>query len=118
MKNSKQLETCVFYFFNEYEVKVKKQKIHKIIHNDFFIQNELTNQKKILKIHDINKYFFLCENTSELKITQIDEHDTTINKSYTTYDDTILLVYEKRQLTVFKNYLKALNPPKKYILTI
>ena len=52
MKSSKQLESCVFYFFNENEVTnnkfKKKQKIYKLVKIDFFIQNELTNQKKIL----------------------------------------------------------------------
>jgi len=122
MKNSKQLETCVFYFFNEYQFKIKKQKIHKIVQNDFFIQNELTNHQKLLKLNNTKIHFYLCENTSELKITLIDEDDRHINSKYTKNDDTILLQFEDRKLTYFKNYFislqKALNPPKKYILTI
>ena len=43
-------EGCVFYFFNERVEQIKKQKIkkiHKIVKLDFFVENELTNQKKI-----------------------------------------------------------------------
>ena len=44
-------EGCVFYFFNESIEKTKKQKqkIHKIVKIDFFLENELTNQKKMLR---------------------------------------------------------------------
>ena len=118
MNNSKQSEDCVFYFFNEYEYKIKKYKIHKIVKNDFFIQNELTNQQKLLKLNNVKNYFYLCKNTSELKITQIYDDDRSISNKYTNQDDTILLEFEDRKLIYFKNYLKGLNHPKKYILTI
>lgn len=118
MKNSKQSETCVFYFFDEYQLKIKKHKIHKIVQKDFFIQNELTNHEKLLKLNNAKIHFYLCENTSELKITLINEDDRYIYNKYTKNDDTILLQFEDRKLIYFKNYLKALNHPKKYILTI
>ena len=119
MKTKKQLETCVFYFFNEYELKKKKtQKINNIVQIDFYLQNELTNQQKLNKIKDRNKHFYLCENTSQLQITQIDEDDTKIqNKTFKT-DDTCLLQFQDRNLIFFKNYLKALSSSKKYLLTI
>jgi hypothetical protein len=118
MKNNKQLDTCVFYFFNEFEVKIKKNKIHKIVQNSFFIQNELTNQQKLLKLHNTKQHFYLCENTSELKITQIYEDDRKITNTYTNQDDTILLEFQDRKLIYFKNYLKSLASSTKYILTI
>lgn len=118
MKNSKLLETCVFYFFNEYQLKIKKHKIHKIVQKDFFIQNEITNHEKLLKLNNTKIHFYLCENTSELKITLIDEDDRYIHNKYTKNDNTILLQFENSKLIYFKNYLKALEPPKKYILTI
>lgn len=117
MKHSKQLETCVFYFFKEYELKIKKQKIHKIVQNDFFIQNEVTNHQKLIKLNNTKIHFYLCENISELKITHIDE-DRHIHSKYTTNDDTILLQFQDRQLIYFKNYLKNLSHPIKYILTL
>jgi len=118
MKNSKLFEYCVFYYFDEYELKVKKQKIHKIININFFIKNELKNQEKLRKINNITSRFYLCQNTSELKITQIDGNDIKINNINTKHDDTILLEYEKRELTNFKTYLKNSASPKKYILNI
>jgi hypothetical protein len=118
MKHSKQLESCVFYFFNEHEVKNKKQKIHKIVQIDFFIQNELTNQTKLLKTKNIKQHFYLCENTSQLQITHINDEDTNINHKYSKHDDTILLEFQDRNLIYFKNYLKALSSSTKYLLTI
>lgn len=110
------LESCVFYFFNEYEVKHNKnKKIHKIVKNNFFIQNELTNHQKLLQTQNRKNLFYLCENTSQLKITQINEHNTQI---ITKHDDTILLEFEDCQLIYFKNYLQNLESPKIYILTI
>lgn len=118
MKNSKELENCVFYFFKEYQLKIKKHKTHKIVQNDFFIQNELTNHQKLLKLKNTNIHFYLCENTSGLKITHIDEEDDRhIRSKYTKNDDTVLLQFEDRQLICFKKHLKVLNP-QKYILTI
>jgi hypothetical protein len=134
MKNNKELETCVFYFFNEDEFKIKKQKIHKIVKTDFFIQNELTNHQKLFKIKDRKRYFYLCENSSKLKITEILEDDNKIGETYLKDDDTILLEFEGRELIYFKHYLKSLTEgstaltegstaltgysSKKYILTI
>jgi hypothetical protein len=118
MKHNKQLQSCVFYFFNEHEVKNKKQKIHKIVQIDLFIQNELTNQTKLLKITNIKQHFYLCENTSQLQITHIDDDDTKIKHKYSKHDDTILLEFNDRKLIYFKNYLKALSSSTKYLLTI
>ena len=53
MKNTKELEGCVFYFFAEKKIeskKEKKEKIHKIVTTDFLLENELTNHKKLLKV--------------------------------------------------------------------
>ena len=118
MKHNKQLQSCVFYFFNEHEVKNKKQKIHKIVQIDFFIQNELTNQTKLLKMTDMKQHFYLCENTSQLQITHIDDDDTKIKHKYSKQDDTILLEFQDHKLIYFKNYLKALSSSTKYLLTI
>ena len=128
MKNNKELEGCVFYFFAEKKVKSKKEKkekIHKIVSSDFLIENELTNHKKLLKINNIKKHFYLCENSSELKITEINEEDRKINGQNLKKDNTILLEFEDRKLIYFKNYLKTLDKnthplssSKKYILTI
>ena len=118
MKHNKQFETCVFYFFNETQNKTKKHKIHKIMQNDFFIQNELTNQQKLLKIKERKTHFYLCENVSELIITHIDEEDTKIKHKNFKQDNTILLEFEDCKLIYFKNYLKALSSSTKYLLII
>ena len=118
MKNHKTLNSCVHYFFNEYENKNKKDKIHKIVKLDFWIQNELTNQHKLIKIPHFINYFYICDRISELNITQIDEEDANIVGNKITDDDTVLLEFSDRKLIYLKNYLKTLNSSTKYILSI
>ena len=122
----KELEGCVFYFLNEtkLQTQIKRNKLHKIVKIDFFIENELTNQQKINKIRDRKKYYYLCENSRELKITEIYEESDKIQNKNTIKDDTILLEFEDRNLISLKNYLKDLLKDgtsantSKYILTI
>ena len=120
MNNHKTLNSCVHYFFDEYENKNtnKKNKIHKIIKSDFWIQNELTNRKKVINIPNFKKYFYICDRISELNITEIDEEDTNIIGQRIKDDDTILLEFSDRNLIYLKNYLKTLNTSTKYILSI
>ena len=102
-------EGCVFYFFNESIEKTKKQKIYKIVKIDFFLENELTNQKKINQINNRKNNYYLCENSKELKITKIDEDSRKIKGQYTIKDNTMLLEFEDRQIINLKSYLKELN---------
>ena len=127
MTNDKELEGCVFYFLSEKKVKLKKEKIHKIVSTDFLIENELTNHKKLLKMTNRKTHFYLCENSSELKITEINETDTMLNVKGKNIkkDNTVLLEFEDRKLVYLKPYLKSvynnespLSSFKKYILTI
>jgi hypothetical protein len=114
-------ECCVFYFFNESVERTKKQKIqkiHKIVKIDFFIENELTNQKKISKINNRKNYFYLCENSKELTITEIDEDSRKIKGKNIIKDNTILLEFEDRKIIYLNSYLKELSSSTKYILTI
>jgi hypothetical protein len=119
MKRGKQLDSCVFYFFNDVEPTItRNNKIHKIVYNDFFIQNELTNQRKLITIQNHKEHFYLCENASELKITQMRNEDTYIHRNYVQKDNTILLAFEDRNLLYFKDYIKTLHSPNAYILTV
>ena len=64
----------VFYFLNDKENYVKKKKvIHKIVKLDFFMRNELTNINKIRYILEYNKYYYIFENSKELKISNLQE---------------------------------------------
>lgn len=113
--------TCVFYFFNEHEIQIKKQKIHKIFTLNFFIQNELTNHQILFNIYNRKIHFYICENVSELKITEIQDNDTKIEEITSTKDNTILFEFEKRDLIYLKNYLKNIFEEcdySKYVLTI
>jgi hypothetical protein len=121
MINDKHLETCVFYFFNEHEIHIKKQKLHKIVTLNLFIQNELTNHQKLIHINNRKKHFYICENATELKITEIQDDDTAIEETNLTKDNTVLFEFEKRELIYFKNHLKNLldeGDYTKYLLTI
>ena len=111
-------EGCVFYFFNESVEQIKKQKIkkiHKIVKLDFFVENELTNQKKI---DNRKNNYYLCENSKELTITEIDEDSRKIKGKNRIKDNTILLEFEDRKIIYLKTYLKELSSSTKYILTI
>jgi hypothetical protein len=118
MKHNKELEGCVFYFFDEYTIKNKRQKIHKIVKLDFWIQNELTNYQKVIKICDWRKYYYIYEHITKLKIAEMDEEDTNIHGKNIKDDDTILMEFEDRELIYLKNYLKTLSSSTKYILSI
>jgi hypothetical protein len=114
-------ECCVFYFFNESVERSKKEnpkKIHKIVKIDFFVENELTNKEKISKIDNRKNYYYLCENSKELTITEIDEDSRKIKGKNTIKDNTILLEFEDRKIIYLKSYLKELSSSTKYILTI
>lgn len=118
MKNNKELEGCVFYFFNEFENRIKKQKKYKIVTLDFFTENELTNQKIIRKIYEHNMRYHLYENNKELRITELDENSTNIRSNVIRKDNTMLLEYEVQELIYLKTYLKNSEHPSKYILTL
>ena len=103
------IEGCVFYFFNESVEQTKKQKnkkIHKIVKIDFFVENELTNQQKISKIDNRKNYYYLCENSKELTITEIDQDSRKIKGKNIIKDNTILLEFEDRKIIYLKSYLK------------
>jgi hypothetical protein len=104
----------VYYFFNEFERKMKNDKIHKVVSNDFYINNELTNKKKINKYNN----FYLCENYSYLELTELDEDEEEIKKRRIQKDNTILLVFEAKEIIYLKKHLKALSSPTKYILSL
>ena len=116
-------EGCVYYFFNDIAKGRKKKKtIHKVIINSFYAMNELTNIKKI---RDNKLNFYVCENSSELKIMELEEDMNSLDLCKDVKkDNTILLKFEDREIIYLKNYLKNLNnesslsSQKKYILNI
>ena len=111
-------EGCVFYFFNESVEQIKKQKIkkiHKIVKLDFFVENELTNQKKI---DNRKNYYYLCENSKELTITEIDEDSRKIKGKNRIKDNTIyqsikeLELPNKEDQDILKDEIIQLTSPK------
>lgn len=119
MSNSKHLDSCVYFFVKEYKPCIKKRPINKIVENDFFIRNELTNIQKMKKINNCNNYYYVCQNSSELNIIELNDDDITLDsRTYIKKDSTILLKFEDRELIYLKNHLKALSSPRKYIFTL
>jgi len=116
------LESCVYFHLKDYKKpKLRKKKIiNKIVTLDFFVKNELTNMKKIEKIKDYKKYYYICENSSELLLTELDENVNYLKSNKNTIlDNSILFKYEDTELIYLKNYLKAsLSRPKIYILNL
>lgn len=114
---------CIFYFLNDKENQVRKDKaIHKIVKLDFFMKNELTNINKLRHILEYNKHYYICENSKELRITNLQEDILDIkdikNGKKLKSDETILLIFKEREIINLKTYLKALSSSTKYILTI
>ncbi len=109
---------CIFYFLNDndkdkYNDKdndkdKKKKTIHKIVTLDFFVRNELTNMNKIKKILDYKNYYYICENSSELKITSLTDDIRHIKSGIKIKsDETVLMKFDDRELIYLKNYLKT-----------
>jgi hypothetical protein len=121
MNKIENLESCVYYHLKDNNKRKKKKIINKLVKNDFFVSNELTNIKKIEQIKDYKKYYYICENTSELLISEIDENVNYLkcsNKN-TSLDNSLLLKYEEKELINLKNYLKSsLSSPRIYILNL
>jgi hypothetical protein len=117
-KANNEVEGCVYYTFNEYINKSKKDKIHKIVKRDFLIENELTNQAKLKNIINNERHFYLCETSKDLHITIFDEETNKIKGKNIKKDDTILLEFEDQNLIYFKTYLKNLDNPTLYIASI
>jgi hypothetical protein len=109
-------ESGVYYYFKDNNKPKKKKIINKIVTLDFFVKNELTNIEKIKTINDYKKYYYFCENSSELLLTEIDENQNYFN---TRGDNDILLKFVDEELKYLKNYLKfSLSRPKIYILNL
>ena len=111
---------CIFYLLNDKEYKIKKKKdIHKIAIFDFFVRNELTNINKIKKILDYKKYYYVCENSSELKITNLEDDIRDIKSvKEIKSDETVLMKFEDLELIYLKDYLKALSSSTIYIYNL
>jgi hypothetical protein len=117
-------DECIFYFLNDNDKDKKKKTIHKIVALDFFVRNELTNVNKIKKILDYKQYYYICENSSELKITSLTDDIRHIKSGIKIKsDETVLMKFDDRELIYLKNYLKtfgssALSSFQIYIFTI
>lgn len=110
----------IFYFLNDKEKTIKKRKIiYKIVKNDFIMMNELTNINNIKKIIDYKNNYYVCEDSSELKIANLEDDMVDIKyikeiKS----DETLLISFEERELIYLKTYLKGLSSSTKYIFVL
>jgi len=111
------MSSGVFYFFNDSkrsnnDTPDKNKKINKVVELDFYIQNELTNVKRIKQF---TNSFYTCSNSSELNAVEVNENKLRVGKKTST---TLLLEFENRKLTYLKTYLKNIENPKLYLLTI
>jgi serine/threonine protein kinase len=109
---------CVYYFFNEHKQKSnKKCKIYKVVPNNFYVINELTNIQNIIQY---KTYFYVCNNNSKLKLTELDTQNNIIKpqKSHTSKDNNILLEFNNIELTNLKDYILSLECSKRYIYDI
>ena len=112
-------EGCVFYVFNKCNKIKKKEKLHNLRNNNFFLQNELTNTRHITNINNYKRYYYVCDNSSLLKITEICDDTVCISSTKRIKkDNNILITFEALELTNFKHYLRTLKNPTTYVYTI
>lgn len=104
------LDTCVYFFLDcnkKHNIQpTKKQQYHKMVKNDFFIRNELSNVLKIQKLSHYKQKFHVFENSYELVINNLKP------------DNNLLLKFDNCELIYLKNYFRSLSSPKIYIFKI
>jgi len=107
------LDTCVYFFLDnnkKHNIQpTKKSQLHKIVKNDYFIRNELTNVLKIQKISNYKQFFYVFENSYELDIKKSNSLKP---------DNNLLLKFDNCELTYLKDYFQSLSSPKIYIFKI
>ena len=107
------LDTCVYFFLDnnkKHDIQLtKKSQLHKIVKNDYFIRNELTNVLKIQKINNYKQFFYVFENSYALDIKKSNSLKP---------DNNLLLTFDNCELKYLKDYLQSLSSPKIYILKI
>lgn len=89
----------------------------KLVPMDYYIQNEITNVKKIKQHIECNKYFFyLFDDVQKIHIGQMNEniyHLKQVNKIKD--DNSILFTFQDKHLVYMDTYLQSLTTPTKYI---
>lgn len=115
MNRHKNIEyECVYYFLDEplLQTDLHNDKIHKLLINDFYLRNELTNVKSI---RQFKRHFYVPENNYTTYLNDMDEY----NLEYITTDKSTLLVeFENKILIDLKQYLNTSVTPQKYISNI
>ena len=109
-------ESCVFFSFKENTLTNKPKTICKLKRLDFFARNELNNSKTVSEIPNYKQYFYICENSGELKLTELTNDSWYLTDKRGSEINSVLIKFEDRgKLIYLKNYLKALSSPKTYI---
>ena len=118
--NNIQNNSCVYYHIDEYESHIPQYKIHKVLKYDFWLENEIKNQKKIINIDNWQDFFYTFQSASKLELTNnvinINNQKELVNDN--NVNNIQLLEYNDLELKPFKRYLKQLSNPTKYISSI
>jgi hypothetical protein len=113
---------CVYYFYNKLDQKKNKNKNkykYQTVAFNFFIDNELTNQTKILSLNtnnintNINR-FYVCKEFYNLKMAEV---ESDIEIDIADKNRSILLQFDNIDILHLKKYFTTLNPSK-YIHSI
>lgn len=109
-------ESCVYFSFKENILTNKPKTICKMKRLDFFANNELNNSKLVSEIPHYKQYFYICETSAELKLTELTNESWYLTDKKGSDINSILIKFDDRgKLIYLKTYLKALSSPKKYI---
>ena len=85
---------------------------------DFWVNNEISIQQKIIKIEDWKNYFYIYENICKLQISNLNNITPIISTINKKNNNMFLLEYNDITITPLKIYLKRILKSKKYILSI
>ncbi len=114
--NSKKYE-CVYYFLDDStQPKKKTDKSYKLVPRDFYLENKLTNIKRI---QQFKYHFYVPLNNYNLTINELDDYDSELNGTHLQNDKTTLLLeFDNIELTNLKSYLLLTHTPQQYISDI
>lgn len=91
----------------------------KLVPMDYYIENEITNVKKLKHISCYEHFFYLFESVEKMQIGKMDENIYHLKQVHAIKDDyNVLFRFKDKQLLYMENYLQSLQTPRKYIYTL
>lgn len=109
------MKTCIFYEEPDETPKSKKKDLTKIVSYDKEIETEINNINTIKhRIPTYKEHFFVYKDTHMMTIGKLDSDLQYFNPKRLTGGECVFK-FENRELIYYKNYLKSIESPKRYV---